>query len=204
MTHRGTRRLETRTRILNIAAAEMRSRGPNSVGVADVMNRAGLTHGGFYAHFRCKDALIAAALSEMFTQKEAMFHRLTADKPPDVGLGDYIDSYLSEAHRDHPENGCPIAALSPELARLDPEIRQVFDSGVTTLLDLIEPLLAPRHAHDRRALVVSLVAEMAGALALSRAILDQRTSAYVLSVARRTVRSRVGLPAPGQRGEKQA
>jgi len=186
-----SRATTTRHHVLRVAAAEMRSRGPTSVGVVDVMKRAGLTHGGFYGHFSSKDALVAAALEQMFAQGAAKFRRITAGKPPGVALGDYIDLYLSEIHRDRPEIGCPIAALSPELARQGLEVRRVFEHGLTLLLDLLEPLLP---AENRRVLAYSMIAEMAGALALSRAVQDRTTSLGILAAARATVRARADLP----------
>src|SRR5262245_45438020 len=91
---------ETRERVLAEAAKQIRAHGPLGVGVADIMKRAGLTHGGFYAHFKSKDALVAAAIAKMFDGARARWQRATATRDASGGLAAYIDSYLSADHRD--------------------------------------------------------------------------------------------------------
>src|SRR5215475_3628405 len=100
---------KTKARVVKIAAQQMRKRGPDGVGVADVMSRAGLTHGGFYAHFESKDDLIAAAVREMFVQARQLFVTSTEGRDAIEGLRTYINSYVSRTHRDHPERGCAVA-----------------------------------------------------------------------------------------------
>src|SRR5882672_3587951 len=94
---------KTKERVVKIAAAQMRKRGPDNVAVADVMNRAGLTHGGFYAHFASKDDLIAAAVHRMFDEAREVFRAATEGKDDPDALRSYINSYVSASHRDHPE-----------------------------------------------------------------------------------------------------
>jgi len=91
---------KTREKVLKAAAKAIRADGPHRVGVADVMSKAGLTHGGFYAHFTSKDDLIAAAIEQMFDESRIRMARETEDKPPREALRSYIDFYLSSGHRD--------------------------------------------------------------------------------------------------------
>src|SRR5215468_10383146 len=101
----------TRARVLAQAAAAIRSKGIKRVGVAEIMAGAGLTHGGFYAHFASKDDLVAAAIPQMFDEAMAAFEHQTAGKAPSAALAAYVDSYLSPRHRDAQATGCPLAAL---------------------------------------------------------------------------------------------
>src|SRR5215212_9091744 len=108
---------ETRTKVVRAAAAAVRAKGPEGLGVAEVMAEAGLTHGGFYAHFPNKEALVVAALEEAFGQSARRFARMTDGLSHAAALEVFVDSYVSPEHRAHPERGCPIAALSSDLPR---------------------------------------------------------------------------------------
>src|SRR5262245_43377388 len=110
-THKG----RTRERVLAEAAAAIRSKGAERVGAAEVMARAGLSHGGFYAHFKSKDDLIAQAITYMFDATYARFLTHTEGRAPAEALSRYIDAYLATAHRLDRATGCPIAALSGDL-----------------------------------------------------------------------------------------
>src|SRR5262245_40891606 len=112
-----THKQETRAKVLTIAAKALREKGPQGVGVAEVMNTAGLTHGGFYAHFRSKDAILTDALNEVFAEQTSTMMRITEGLSPRRALAAYIDHYVSPGHRDHPGIGCPLPALNSELPR---------------------------------------------------------------------------------------
>ena len=185
---------KTKERVVKIAAAQMRKRGPDGVGVADVMSRAGLTHGGFYAHFASKDDLIAAAVRQMFTEARQLFRTSTEGKEPAQGLRTYINAYVSAAHRDKPERGCAIAALSSDIHRQGRRARAAYDEGVASLVGRIAALLPERDGVDRRQLAVSMVAEMTGAVAAARSVSDAALSDEILASARRSLRARAGVP----------
>src|SRR5215469_3225005 len=93
---------ETRERIVDAAATALRARGIDGVSVADIMADAGLTHGGFYAHFRSKEELVGAALKRAATQTIGIL-----SQEPQIDA--VIDTYLSAGHAAHPELGCPLA-----------------------------------------------------------------------------------------------
>ncbi|MDZ4866035.1 MAG: TetR/AcrR family transcriptional regulator [Alphaproteobacteria bacterium] len=185
---------KTKNRVVKIAAAQMRKRGPDNVGVADVMSRAGLTHGGFYAHFESKDDLIAAAIGRMFEESRARFREWTEGKDQPGALRAYINAYVSKAHRDKPESGCAIAALSSDIGRQGSKARAAYDAGIMGLANSIGTLLPIEDAAKRRALALSMLAEMTGAVAAARAVSDQTLSEEILSSARRSLRARAGLP----------
>src|SRR5215468_3724898 len=128
---------ETRERVLGEAAKQIRAHGPLGVGVADIMKRAGLTHGGFYAHFKSKDALVAAAITKMFDGARARWERATGIRDASSGLASYVDSYLSAEHRDARDTGCPIAALSSDVPRLPNACRAAYAGGTRSLTERI-------------------------------------------------------------------
>lgn len=185
---------KTKARVVKIAAAQMRKRGPEKVAVADVMQRAGLTHGGFYAHFGSKDDLIAAAVRQMFAEAREMFRGATEGKDKPEALRSYINAYVSTTHRDHPERGCAIAALSSDIHRQGRKARAAYDEGISGLVARIAELLPERDDADRRQAAVSMVAEMTGAVAAARAVSDAVLSDEILASARRSLRARAGVP----------
>ena len=184
---------KTKNRVVKIAAAQMRKHGPDKVGVADVMGRAGLTHGGFYAHFDSKDDLIAAAVDRMFEESRARFREWTEGKERPEALRSYINAYVSRAHRDKPESGCAIAALSSDIRRQGSKARSAYDKGVNSLMNSIASLLGEEDGVKRRALAQSMLAEMTGAVAAARAVADETLSDEILASARRSLRARAGL-----------
>lgn len=185
---------KTREKVVKIAAAQMRKRGPDGVGVADVMKRAGLTHGGFYAHFESKDDLVAAAVRQMFAEAREMFRGATEGKEPPEALRSYINAYVSKTHRDGPERGCAIAALSSDIHRQERKARTAYDEGVARLAERIGGLLPQRDGVDNRALALSMLSEMTGAVAAARAVSDPTLSDEILASARRNLRARAGVP----------
>jgi TetR/AcrR family transcriptional repressor of nem operon len=184
---------ETRQRVLKEAAREIRAKGPGGVAVAGIMARAGLTHGGFYAHFESKDALIAAAIETMFESAGRRFEAAAAHDDPRAALRAYVDFYLSPAHRDSREHGCPLPALSGDLARLDPGARVRFGKGVAGLTGRLSDALGRLGMADPDAGGASMLAEMVGAVTLSRAVADAAQSDAILARARASVIARFRL-----------
>ena len=183
----------THRQILAEAANAIRTKGPDRVGVAEVMSKLGLTHGGFYAHFASKDDLIAQAITSMFEQGFANFLRRTEGLEPREALQTYIDWYLSKAHRDAPNRGCPLASVSGDLPRLPDAARVRYTEGVERLTAALAKLLKKLGAKNADALAFSALSEMAGALALARAICDPERSDQMLQTARDMVKSRVDV-----------
>jgi TetR/AcrR family transcriptional repressor of nem operon len=186
---------ETRDRVLAEAANQIRAHGPLGVGVADIMKRAGLTHGGFYAHFKSKDALVAAAIAEMFEAARTLWQRTTETRSASSGLATYIDSYLSAEHRDARESGCPIAALASDVPRLPNLCRRAHAEGTRNLTERIAHTLRELGHRDADALAASVMAELVGALSLARVEPDESRSNAILAASRRSLRARLGLTA---------
>ena len=164
---------QNRSRILTEAGRLFREKGFDAVSVAEVMKAAGLTHGGFYGHFRSKDDLIAHAIGHAEGSQSAT-----------DSIGALIDSYLSALHRDHPGLGCPTAALAGLMRDQAPEIRAAMAQKLTTQIDsLSEAIPATDPAERRRAAVGSLSA-MVGALILARSIDEPALSDELLAATR--------------------
>jgi TetR/AcrR family transcriptional repressor of nem operon len=184
---------KTRERVLQEAAKAIRADGPHRVGVAGVMAKAGLTHGGFYAHFKSKDELVAAAIDAMFNDARTRFAEATADKPPAEGLLAYIRFYLSRSHRDARGAGCPITALSADLPRMEGASRERYGQGVAALTARIAGHLTLLGKDEPEALARSVLSELVGALSLSRAVADAEQSDLILKTSQGALKARLGL-----------
>lgn len=184
---------QTRERVLSEAVKAIRADGPHRVGVAGVMAKAGLTHGGFYAHFDSKDALMLAAIEQMFTDARGMFDSRTKDLAPREALSAYVRFYLSRAHRDAHDVGCPLPILSSDLPRMAEPLRERFAEGVARLTGSIADKLAQLGHAEPQGLASSALSEMIGALSLARAIADPQQSDAVLLRSRQAIFARLDL-----------
>jgi TetR/AcrR family transcriptional repressor of nem operon len=177
----------TRERIVSGASAMFREQGLADVGVASLMADAGLTHGGFYAHFESREALVAEALRFALVQSAQRIYLGelgSGDKP---GYSRLIRKYLSKGHRDDPRNGCVLASLGAEVARQDSESRSVFSRGFDELVTLLANLSPARTRNARRAHVLTVISALAGALTLARAVNDVDVSDEILVSVRKTL-----------------
>jgi TetR/AcrR family transcriptional repressor of nem operon len=157
---------ESRRRILDAAARLYREKGFDGVGVADIMEAAGMTHGGFYRHFPSKEALIGEAMSDTFTAWAA---RLT---PADDAAGlellrEYARMYLSEGHLDTPSGGCPVAAVGSEAGHVGGVVSSAFNDGIEQLVQRVASALGD--SKEDRAQALRLLSTMVGAVIVARA-----------------------------------
>lgn len=185
-------KFRTRERVITVAKQAIRRDGVANLGVAAVMKDAGLTHGGFYAHFASRDALVAAAIEDMLTGARARFLQITEGLPPAEALGLYVDRYLSATHRDSGSWMCPLPILTTDMKRLDPALREAFGRAADGLAGLLQPMLATL-GHDEPQVGQSVVSELVGALALARAIGPGAQSDALLEASRLSIRRRIGL-----------
>lgn len=188
----GTHKERTRARILDEAAKALREHGHEGVGVAALMKLAGLTHGGFYAHFKNRDDLVAAAVERMFVDSKAMVSRYLDKGRPREGLVALIDYYLSEGHRDRIAKGCPIAALSSEAVRFPAAAKERFEDGLNRFRQAIAEALRKMGAPSPEEIASSTAAEMVGALTLARSM-PLETSNKFLATSREQLKCRLGL-----------
>ena len=183
---------ETRERILRAAARAIRKHGYEGVGVADVMKEAGLTHGGFYAHFESRDALLAAAADQAGAETLEILTRAIATAKPGQELTALVDTYLSDRHVAAPEQGCVIAAAGSEMPRQEAEVRRSANRRIKDLIGLIErqfPEWGKSAAHDK---AMGITATLVGALVLARAVDDAQLSNRIRKAAREQIRAVAG------------
>ena len=162
----------THERIVSAAARAIRRSGYDGTGVADIMKEAGLTHGAFYAHFASREAMLAEAASRACAESAAAAADVVAQEPAGTALAAMLGAYLSNAHAENVELGCPLAALGSETSRQAPEVRRVATRHIKEMIDLVArqlPDWGQPSAHERALVTLST---MVGALLLARAVDD--------------------------------
>jgi len=175
-----------RVAIVKAAADLFRARGLGGVGVAEIMQAAGLTHGGFYGHFKSKDALAAEACSAAFNEG---LERVAADSD----LAGYVGRYFSKAHRDRRDGGCPMVALGSEMAHQEKDVQAKFAEGIAAYLAGIEDLLRRTDGAEdpaaQRAQAIATVATLVGGMILARATAETQPdlSAEILETLPRAI-----------------
>jgi TetR/AcrR family transcriptional regulator, transcriptional repressor for nem operon len=165
-------------RIVDIASARIRESGTATPGVAEIMQAAGLTHGGFYKHFGSRDDLVAEAVDRTFAQTEEALRPVTdgAEDP----LAAFVDWYLSAEHRDHPAAGCGVVALGGDVVRGDARIRASYTEQVRRYLGHLEAWLDGSD-QDRRGRATVMLSTLVGALLVARAVDDPALSDEILA-----------------------
>lgn len=175
---------QTRARIVAAAAVALRAKGVSGVGVADVMAEAGLTHGGFYSHFSSKDDLLAQALEHANRQSLALLGASLDTASAEKGLHAVVDAYLSPWHVAHVDDGCPVAAVGPEVARAGGRMRRNLGRFIRERLDWLGGLIrGGRRTRAQEEQVVGTLACMVGGLILARAV-GEKDSAALLEACR--------------------
>ena len=172
-------------RIVDAASRAIRRSGYDGTGVADIMKEAGLTHGAFYAHFESREAMLAEAAGRACAESAAAAADAVANVPPKKALATMLNAYLSKAHLDNAEIGCPLAALGSETSRQAPEVRRVATQHIKAMVDLIarqSPDWGQPGAHERALVTLST---MVGALLLARAVDEPDLSDSLLDASRK-------------------
>jgi TetR/AcrR family transcriptional repressor of nem operon len=171
-----SRKEATHDRIVAAAARAIRRSGYNGMGVAEIMKEAGLTHGGFYAHFESREGMLAEAADRAGADGLAVMAQAAAAAPPRKALEAMLRAYLSKEHVAGVETGCPVAALGSEMPRQAPKVRRAATRRIKEMIDLVArqaPDWGQPGAHER-ALVT--LATALGALVLARAVDDPKLS----------------------------
>jgi TetR/AcrR family transcriptional repressor of nem operon len=184
MRYRPDHKSETHQKILKDASRRVRAEGLTGAAVSAVMRDAGLTHGGFYKHFGSKDELLIAALSEAFRDIGERLARTAEDSPPGTAWKAIVKAYLSPQHCDHPEFGCPLAALAPELARADAVTKARLPRELIAYKSRMLRFMPGRRAADKDRNFILIFSTMIGTLAIARSLPDEWARAKVLATAR--------------------
>ena len=168
----------THDHILEVAARRFRKDGIAASGLAGIMSEAGLTNGAFYAHFSSKGELVEKCIERATDDQWEQFEKEIASGR----LLDLIRAYLSEEHRDHPDSGCPSAALLPEISRQEPATRHVYTESMKRLLDAVEPQLSNMPKGPKaREIAIATMGLLIGILQLARAVDDPSLSEGILA-----------------------
>jgi TetR/AcrR family transcriptional regulator, transcriptional repressor for nem operon len=187
-------KLETHARIVKNASVRLRERGAHGIGVADLMKDAGLTHGGFYAHFDSREALVVEAFAYAMDRSTEHWRKLAEQTPPEKRLATIVDSYLTPLHRDDPGHGCAVPALGAEIARESPKTRKAFAAKLEQMIEMVAAQIpnVPRKAARKQAM--ASLATMMGTLVLARVAGNGEFSDEILAAGRDAVLDRE-LPA---------
>lgn len=177
-------------RILDIAAARIRRDGVDSLSVSELMQDAGLTHGGFYRHFPSREQLVAEATERALGQGSAgavAAARLGGKR----GYTALVDGYLSTLHRDHPEAGCAVACITEDVARASGAARAAYTHQVREYIAMLAGLIdGPDGRADQREAVLTLGA-LVGAVSMARAVDDPELSQQILTHATAALKDRI-------------
>ncbi|MGY3451878.1 TetR/AcrR family transcriptional regulator [Bradyrhizobium sp. USDA 4353] len=175
---------ETHARIVRKASVRLREKGAHGVGVADLMKEAGLTHGGFYAHFESREALVVEAFGYAIDRSVERWRKLLDELPPQKRLAAIVDGYLSAEHRDDPGHGCAVPALGAEIARESAKTRKAFAAKLEELIDLFADYIldVPRKTARKRA--SAMLATLMGTIVMARITGSGELSEEILSSGR--------------------
>ena len=186
---------ETHARIVKKASVRLREKGAHGIGVADLMKEAGLTHGGFYAHFDSREALVIEAFGYAMDRAFEHWRTMTTEIPPEKRLSAIVDSYVSATHRDDPGRGCAVPTLGAEIARESAKTRKAFAAKLDQMIDLVADQIpdVPRKTARRQAM--GTMATMMGALVMSRVAGSGELSDEILASGREAALARAAKPA---------
>ena len=183
MRYSAQHKAKTHERVLKKAAEQMRRRGVQGTGIASLMGKVGLTHGGFYAHFPDKDALIAEATGPMLEELVTGVFAAAEAAPEGKKVRAIVDTYLSAQHRDSPAM-CPIAGLGGEMARQSERVRNAYTGAIEDRLKLLAKFFPGANEQERRDRARLVMSGMAGTLMIAKAITDRKASDHFLEQAR--------------------
>ena len=193
---------ETHARIVKRASVRLREKGAHGIGVADLMKEAGLTHGGFYAHFDSREALVIEAFAYASGRSRDYWRKIAEQTPPDKRLALIVDTYLNAAHRDDPGHGCAIASLGADIARESPKTRKAFSAELDHMIDLIADQIqgTPRKAARKQA--TATLATIMGALVMARIAGNGEFSDEIMGAGREAVLGRAARAKPAAKAPR--
>jgi TetR/AcrR family transcriptional repressor of nem operon len=190
------RKADSHERIVGVAAARFREAGIDGVGVADLMNDAGLTHGGFYRHFSSRDELVTEAVEHALREggqvvlafERALNEPHNGDREAEAGrrraiLAKLVDGYLSITHRDELAKSCAVTTLAGDVARSNEDTRAAYTRQASAYLELFTKLIADDKHKARRMKAIVALSTLVGAVSMARAVNDEKLSREILTSA---------------------
>jgi TetR/AcrR family transcriptional repressor of nem operon len=187
-------KLETHARIVKRAAVRLREKGAHGVGVADLMKDAGLTHGGFYAHFDSREALVIEAFAYAMDRSTERWRTLGEQTPPDKRFAAIVNAYLTPLHRDDPGHGCAVPSLGAEIARESPKTRKAFAAKLEQMIGMLAEQLPDLPPKAARKQAMAAIGTMMGCLVMARIAGNGDLSDEILAAGREAVLGRA-MPA---------
>lgn len=184
MRYRPEHKVEVHQKIVKDASRRVRAEGLNGAAVAAVMRDTGLTHGGFYKHFGSKDDLLLESLRESFREIEDALVHAAEQSPPRKAWKAIVKTYLSPELCEHPERGCPLAALAPELARVDKRMKSQIVAELVNYKSRMVPLMPGRRTVEKEHAFFAIFSTMIGAVEIARMLPDPAAREKVLESAR--------------------
>ena len=177
-------KIEIHQKIVKDASRRVRTEGLNGAAVGAVMRDTGLTHGGFYKHFGSKDDLLVESLREAFREIEETLVRAAEQARPGEGWKAIVKTYLRPEFCEHPERGCPLAALAPELARADKGMKPQIVAELVNYKNQMLPFMPGRRTVDKERAFFAIFSTMIGATGIARMLPDPAIREKVLGSAR--------------------
>jgi TetR/AcrR family transcriptional regulator, transcriptional repressor for nem operon len=192
-------KLETHERIVKRASVRLREKGAHGIGVADLMKDAGLTHGGFYAHFDSREALVIEAFAHAMDRSTERWRKVGETTPPEQRLAAIVDSYLTPVHRDDPGHGCAVPSLGAEIARESPKTRRAFAAKLEQMIDMMTDQIPDVSRKAARKQATAAIATMMGTMVMARVAGTGEFSEEILAAGREAVLGRAVAPKPAAR-----
>ena len=171
-------------RIVNNASRQLRAKGLNGPAVTTLMKASGLTHGGFYRHFGSRDDLVIEAIEESLQELRDRLITAAKEVEPGEGWKAMVRSYLSLERCDHPDDGCPIAALAPDIARTRSAVKQRSSAAILKFRQELLPYMPGKDAEERATNFLAILSSMVGAIAIARTMPDPAVRQRILNCVR--------------------
>jgi TetR/AcrR family transcriptional regulator, transcriptional repressor for nem operon len=196
-------KFQTHARIVKRASVKLREKGAHGIGVADLMKEAGLTHGGFYAHFDSRDALMIEAFTHAMDRSTEHWKKQSEGTPAEKRLSSIVNSYLSAEHRDNPGQGCAVPALAAEIARESAKTRKAFAGRMEQMLEMLARQFHGLPPKAARKQAMGTLATMMGSLVMARVAGSGELSDEILKSGREAILERA-RPAATRKPTKRA
>ena len=178
---------ENRQNVIDVASRLFREYGFDGIGLKDLMEGAGMTHGAFYKQFESKEDLVAAASARALEGATSRWSAAAAANAKDP-LGAVIAFYLSKGHRKEKMDGCPLVALGADAARQSADVKASFEAGIREHLSVLTRLISKADSQEKRDKAMVILSTMVGAVTLSRVVNDPRLAQSFLDAAAESVR----------------
>jgi TetR/AcrR family transcriptional regulator, transcriptional repressor for nem operon len=177
-------KVRTHRRIVRNASRQLRAKGLNGPAVATLMRASGLTHGGFYKHFGSRDDLVVEAVEASLKELRDRLVAAAKEAAPGEGWKGMVRCYLSLELCDRPDEGCPIAALAPDMGRTRPAVKQRIAAAILKFREELLPFMPGQSAEEKAANFLAIFSSMAGAIAIARTMPEAAVRQRILNTVR--------------------